>query len=290
MKHLNFLLLFALMASTVQAQTGISGFSKPEGDVSISFSMTNENYDEVFLVPSEIQGVPVFNEVTTMSYNLYAEFGISDRFTLSVNMPYIISEGEATQATLDENGFSNQRDGFQDLSLNFKYLIKSFELGSSKLNLLANLGYETPMSKYDVDEGLQSIIAIGNRSNRINGIGLAHFKMNNGLFATGQLGYSVRSNDVPDAILSQFKIGYAGSKFYGDVFIGAQKSQSGVDILGEGFQGFFPETRVSYTRIGLNLYAPIYKEFGISAGAAQVVDGRNIGKSTGAYGGLIYSF
>ena len=146
------------------------------------------------------------------------------------------------------------------------------------------------MSKYEIDEGLQSIIAIGNRSNRINGVGLAHFKMNNGIFATGQLGYSVRTNDVPDAILSQLKIGYAGSKFYGDVYVGAQKSTSGVDILGEGFQGFFPATRVSYTKIGLNLYAPIYKDIGISAGASQIVDGRNIGKASAFFGGLNYSF
>lgn len=290
MKNLKTLLVFALIVATTQAQTGISGFSKSDGDVTVSLSMSNESYDEVFLVPAEIDGVPVFNDVTINSYNLYAEFGISDRFTLSVNMPYIVSEGNATNATLEENGFSNQRDGFQDLSLNFKYLIKSFDFENSKLNLLGNLGYETPMSKYEVDEGLQSIIAIGNRSNRINGIGIAHFKMNNGIFATGQLGYSVRTNDVPNAVLSQLKIGYAGSNFYGDLYLGAQKSTSGVDILGEGFQGFFPATRVSYTKIGLNLYAPVYKEIGISAGASQIVDGRNIGKATAVFGGLIYSF
>jgi len=290
MKNLKTVLLLAFITVTAQAQTGISGFSKSEGDVTISLSSSNETYDEVLLAPAEIDGVPVFNDVTITSYNLYAEFGITDRFTVSVNMPYIISEGNATDAILQENGFSNKREGFQDLSLNFKYLVKSFDFSNSKLNFLANLGYETPMSKYEVDEGLQSILAIGNRSNRINGIGVAHFKMNNGIFATGQLGYSGRTNDVPNAILSQLKIGYAASKFYGDLYIGSQKSTSGVDILGEGFQGFFPATRVSYTKIGLNLYAPIYKGIGISAGASQIIDGRNVGKATAVFGGLNYSF
>ncbi len=283
-------MLFALMSVTVYAQTGVSGFMKPKGEKSISLSMTNESYDEVFLVPAEIDGVPVFNDVTTTSYNLYAEYGITDRFTISINLPYIRSEGNATEATLQENGFSNERDGLQDISYNMKYLVKSIEMSNSKIDLIANLGFETPLSSYDVDEGLQSIIAIGNQSTRLNGVGIAQFKMNNGIFATGQLGYSFRSDDVPNAILSQFKLGYAGSNFYGDVFLGAQKSTSGVDILGEGFQGFFPATRVSYTQIGANFYVPVYNGFGLSAGGASIIDGRNIGKANAFYGGLNYSF
>jgi hypothetical protein len=56
------------------------------------------------------------------------------------------------------------------------------------------------------------------------------------------------------------KLGYAASKFYGDAYVANQTSTSGVDILGEGFQGFFPAT-VNYTKIGLNLYTPLYKDF-----------------------------
>jgi hypothetical protein len=278
------------MSSAAFSQTGVSGFMKPAKEGVVSFSSSSESYDKVLLVPSEIDGVPVFNEVSINSYNLYGEYGLSDRFTISINIPYIQSEGEATSAILAENGFENKRDGLQDLSLNLKYLIKEFNFSGSSLSLMGNLGLETPLSSYEVDEGLQSIIAIGNQSTRVNTVGIATFKLNNGVFATGQLGYSLRSEDVPDAILSQLKIGYAAEKFYGDVFIGAQKSTSGVDILGEGFQGFFPATEVSYTRIGVNLFAPIYKDFGASGGFSQIVDGRNIGTATGFYLGLNYSF
>jgi hypothetical protein len=278
------------MSSAAFSQTGVSGFMKPAKEGVVSFSSSSESYDKVLLVPSEIDGVPVFNEVSINSYNLYGEYGLSDRFTISINIPYIQSEGEATSATLAENGFENKRDGLQDLSLNLKYLIKEFNFSGSSLSLMGNLGLETPLSSYEVDEGLQSILAIGNQSTRVNTVGIATFKLNNGVFATGQLGYSLRSEDVPDAILSQLKIGYAAEKFYGDVFIGAQKSTSGVDILGEGFQGFFPATEVSYTRIGVNLFALIYKDFGASGGFSQIVDGRNIGTATGFYLGLNYSF
>jgi len=290
MKHLNLFLLACLMSSAAFSQTGVSGFMKPAKEGVVSFSSSSESYDKVLLVPSEIDGVPVFNEISINSYNIYGEYGLSDRFTISINIPYIQSEGEATSATLAENGFENKRDGLQDLSLNLKYLIKEFNFSGSSLSLMGNLGLETPLSSYEVDEGLQSILAIGNQSTRVNTVGIATFKLNNGVFATGQLGYSLRSEDVPDAILSQLKIGYAAEKFYGHVFIGAQKSTSGVDILGEGFQGFFPATEVSYTRIGVNLFAPIYKDFGASGGFSQIVDGRNIGTATGFYLGLNYSF
>lgn len=290
MNNLKTLLLLALISVTAHAQTDVSGFMKPKGETSISLSTSNERYDKVLLVPTEIDGVPVFNDVTVTSYNLYAEYGITDLFTVSVNLPFIQSEGNATSAILQETGFSNKRNGLQDLSLNLKYLAKSLDLKNATLDFIANVGFETPLSNYNVDEGLQSIIAIGNQSTRVNGVGIAHYKMNNGIFATGQLGYSLRSDEVPDAILSQLKVGYAATKFYGDLFIGSQKSTSGVDILGEGFQGFFPATRVSYTQLGINLYVPVYETFGVSAGGATIIDGRNVGKATGFYAGLNYSF
>jgi hypothetical protein len=59
------------------------------------------------------------------------------------------------------------------------------------------------------------------------------------------------------------KLGYAASKFYGDAYVANQTSTSGVDILGEGFQ-VFPATKVNYTKIGLNLYTPLYKDFGLA--------------------------
>lgn len=289
MKHLKLILLFCFTSTLVTAQTGVSGFMQSKGEGNLALSFSAENYDNVLLVPSEINGVPVFNEVSINSYNLFAEIGISDRLTFSANIPYIISEGDATAATLAETGFENERSGLQDLSLNFKFLVKSLKFEKSSLNFMANLGFETPLSSYEANEGLQSIIAIGNRSTRVNSIALATYKLDSGWFATGQLGYSVRSNDVPDAVLSQLKIGYAAAKYYGDVYIGSQKSTTGVDILGEGFEGFFPATQVSYTKIGVNLYAPVYKSLGASGGFSQITDGRNIGKASAYYLGLIYS-
>jgi hypothetical protein len=283
--------LMLLVTGFALAQSPVSGFMKKKGEGSVVLTQFRESYDRVFLVPTEVDGVPVFNEVTISSTSLYGEFGISDRFNVIVNLPYIKSEGNASEAVLQNNGFENERSGIQDIKIYGKYSFLSKAVGTNQLDILGSVGIETPLGNYSADEGLQSIIAIGNESTRFTGFGIAQFMTDFGLFATGQLGYSLRSNQVPNAVLSELKLGYAGSAFYLDAFISNQlSSKDGVDILGEGFTGFFPATRVNFTRIGLNGYVPVAKFAGIVGGVNSYIAGRNVGKSTGYYAGLAFSF
>jgi hypothetical protein len=281
-----------LMSSVLlSAQSPVSGFMKGAGEGAVVISYSQESYDKVFLVPMEVDGVPVFNDVTISSISLYAEVGITDRLNLVLNLPYIEAEGNASEATLANNGFENKRSGIQDVKIYAKYNFYTLMAGTSTIDLIGAIGLETPLGNYRADEGLQSIIAIGNESSSFNMLGIATFKTEMGLFTTGQLGYSFRGNSSPHALISELKLGYAGSNFYVDAFVANQLSEKdGVDILGEGFVGFFPEVRVNFTRVGLNAYVPVSGGFGIAAGANTYVAGRNIGKSTGFYGGLVYLF
>lgn len=289
---LNFITSLCLFfPAIILAQSPVSGFMKNKGEGAAVVSYSYEKYDKVFLVPSELDGVPIFNEISTSSLSFYGEYGISDNFDVVVNVPYIKAEGDASQQVLDNNGFENERKGVQDLKVFGKYRFKSFAFEKSSLDLIGALGIQTPLGDYKVNDGLQSIIAIGNQSTSVSAIAIAMFKTNAGLFTSGQLGYSVRGNDVPNALLSELKIGYAASKFYVDAFIANQLSdKEGTDILQEGFTGFFPETRVNSTRIGLNAYVPVYNGIGLTGGVNSYIAGRNLGKATGFYGGLAYSF
>ncbi|RXG20002.1 hypothetical protein DSM02_2847 [Leeuwenhoekiella polynyae] len=273
------------------AQSPVSGFMKTKGDGSITASFSSEKYDEVFLVPQKVDGVPVFNEVKTTSYSLYAEYGISDNFNLVFNLPYIKSEGQAIPETLENTGYENERKGLQDVSIYGKYRFASKATPNGMIDFIAAAGIETPLGDYRVDEALQSIIAIGNRSTDITGLAIASYKHNNGIFITGQIGYSLRSNSVPNALLSEVKLGYAASKFYLEGYVANQLSDdSGVDILGEGFNGFFPATRVNYTRLGFNAYVPVCKSVGLSGGYSNYIEGRNLGDADGFNWGVTYSF
>lgn len=280
-----------LLPGLSSAQSPVSGFMKKAGEGSAVISYSTESYDKVFLVPQEVDGVPVFNDVTINSISLFAEYGISDKLSLTMSVPYIEAEGNATQATLDNNGFVNNRSGIQDLKIFAKYHLHTFKMGESTLDFIGSVGFQTPLGSYTADEGLQSIIAIGNESSSFTGLGIAMFRTNFGLFASGQAGYSFRGNSAPHALISELKLGYAGSKFYVDAFVANQLSEKdGVDILGEGFTGFFPATRVNYTRVGISAYAPLVEGIGLTAGANSYVAGRNLGKSTGFFGGVVYSF
>lgn len=274
----------------VQAQSPLSGFMNGKGNGAVALSYSAEKYDNVFLVPNDANGVPVFNDVKVNSASLYASYGISDRFDAVVSLPHIQTEGNASQSVLNELGYENTRSGIQDLSVFLKYNPYNCNIGTASLHFMLGAGLKTPIGDYKVDEGLQSILAIGNRATSFNGLAIAQVRFNDGLFFTTQAGYSIRNGEVPNALVGEIKAGYAGQHIYVDTWFAGQVSDGGVDILGEGFEGFFPATDVSFNRIGVNVYVPIAAGFGVSGGVSKYLNGRNVGESTGFSGAIVYSF
>ena len=290
MKNKLFLSLAVLLPVMAIAQSPVSGFMKKKGEGSVVLSYASEKYDKVFLVPKEIDGVPVFNEVQITSQSLYAEYGVTDNFNVVVNLPYITAMGSASQEVLTNLNFENKRAGLQDIKIYGKYNFHSYVSGNNQIDFIGVLGVEKPMG-YKADEGLQSILAIGDNATKLNVSGILMFKNKSGVFASGQIGNTFKNNKVPNALTSELKLGYAASKFYIDGFFATQlNSSAGVDILQPGFDGFFPATKVNFTRVGVNAFYPATKHIGITAGANSYLSGRNIGKSTGFYGGLVFSF
>ncbi len=278
------------MAATamVLAQSIVNGFFSGQGRGAVAISYSAEHYDNVFLVPNNAKGVPIFREVNVSSLSLFATYGITGRLEATMSLPYITARGQADPAVLEALGFENERKGLQDLSLAFKYRVHRLNVGSGMLDAGASLGLRTPIGNYRVDEGLQSILAIGNRTTALTGLVLLHWQGMQGLFLTAQGGYSLRSAEVPNAWVGEVKAGYAHRAFYVDVWYAGQRSIGGVNILGEGFVGFFPATDVTFTRAGLSAFVPVVGGFGLTAGANKYLAGRNVGESTGFYGGVVY--
>ena len=292
MKLKNILLASVVVSSATIgfAQSPVSGFMSAKGKGAIAISYSAEKYNEVYLVPAKVDAVPVFNEVANTSVNIYATYGITDKLEAVVSLPYIESKGKGEAAFLAANGFDNKRSGVQDISAFIKYKVFSNRMKESTFDFLLSAGVQTPVGSYNADEGLQSIIAIGNKSTKGMGLAIAQIKLDKGLFLTGQIGYRIATNQVPNAIVSEIKAGYAASKIYLDVYAAFQNSSKGTDILQPGFTGFFPSTQVNYSRVGGNIYKPIYKGFGVNLGFNAYVAGRNLGKSTGYSGSLVYNY
>lgn len=268
------------------SQSPLSGFMQGKKGGGITFSTTHEHYKGAFFFPEQIDEIPVFKEVTVNSFNIYGIYGVSDKLDFLVNIPFIQTSGAADQGVLDGLGYSNTQGGAQDIAAYAKYQFAK----KGKVAFQVGAGFTTPLSDYSVEPSMQSIISIGNQATTFNGILLAHFKDERGFFITAQAGYSARTTAVPDAILSELKIGLATSRFYIAGQVGNQTSTSGVDILRPGFTNFFPATKVNYTKVGGTIYAPIDENIALSIGGGGVVDGRNVGKSYYGSAGFTYNF
>ena len=282
--------LLMLIPAAIFAQSPVSGFMKKKGEVSLVVSQSSEKYDRVYFVPTINEGVPIFNDVKISSQSLYLDYGVTNNFNVVVNVPYITATGNASESSLKDSGFENKRAGLQDLKIYTKYNFLSYVSGKNQIDIIGVLGAEFPMG-YKANEGLQSIIAIGDEAKKLNISGIVMFKNESGFFASGQIGNTFKNNQVPNALTSEWKLGFAAKRFYIDGFFATQlNSSTGVDILQPGFTGFFPATKVNYTRIGLNAYVPFGKHFGITGGANKYISGRNLGIATGFYGGLVLNF
>ena len=290
-------LLFAGSVNSLRAQSLVSGFMAGKGHGSVVLSGTTERYESVYLAPDKIDGVPIFQEVRVNSLNLYATYGLSDKIDAIVSLPYIQSKGKAPGTVINDlnalystQGYANIRQGLQDITALLKFKSYSVELGSSVLDLLGVVSVSTPLSDYQTNTGYGYIIAIGNRATKYSASGVAHLKTSTGIFATAQVGYSLRTGLVPNALVGEAKLGYAGPKTYLEGSASFQESNGGTDISEAGFNGFFPSTRVNFIRIGASAYRPIANGFGLTLGASTYVAGRNIGKATGFSAGVTYNF
>ncbi|TGE09668.1 hypothetical protein [Hymenobacter fodinae] len=283
--------LLLASGTTVSAQSLVSGFMSGKHHGSVAVSTTAENYKQVYLVPEKVNMVPLYRQIFVTSVNLYASYGLTDKIDAVVSLPYIKSEGRADAQVVQDLGFQNSRQDFQDLTGVLKFKSYSGTVGNYIVDLLGVVAVSTPISNYQSNTGLDYIIAIGNRATKVTTLGVMHVKTASGVFATGQAGYSLRSGLVPNAFLAETKVGFAGTKIYAEALASFQKSdESGTDILQPGFNGNFTATRVDFVRVGVNLFRPLTKGLGASVGVSSYVAGRNVGQSTGISGGLSYNF
>ncbi|MFC4095168.1 transporter family protein [Euzebyella saccharophila] len=298
----NFLLGFvpiiamALLAPSLNAQGLIDGFYSPKGDMSITASYTGTSYDEFYVGEEKTGPVPAHEKITQNILGLYAKYGLSDSFTLIVNALYISAKGEGAPDPISGN---TEESGFQDFSIAAKYRPFSTSFAGGRLDGITALGFDIPIGYKS-----NSILAIGNGAFKTNLHLGGHLFLNQGFFTTVVLGYSLRGKtnddfnvnngedyDVPNAFLGSLKLGYASAKFYGEAWLDHQSTSSdGVDIMGPGFAGNFPETKVDYTRFGVSAYVPVVSGLGLSAGYGTVVNGRNIGDTNFFNVGVTYSF
>lgn len=274
------------------AQGLADGFFNKKGEANIALSYTFATFDKFYLGNTEVDGVPAHNSIDQTIINAYVNYGISDKLAIMASVPYIKAEGFGVADPV--NG-STEESGIQDISVLVKYsaFVRSTDHGT--VTGIVGLG-----GSYAFDYEPNGILSIGNGAPAFDAkLGL-HYKNNSGFFGTAFVGYTLRGEadnnfnvgdgsafDVPNSLNTQIKFGYTNKILYLDAWFDAQTTNGSIDIAGPGFFGNFPETKVEYSRVGLDVYVPITKAIGISGGAGTVVGGRNVGKGTFYTGGLV---
>ena len=270
-------LISLFVSSTAFSQPIVDGFTKGKGNGSLVLSYSWEQYDEFYFADTKMDAPPPWGgQITTQSISLYGILGLTDNIDIILNVPYITAQGDGVDTVDQDVG------GLQDASLFIKWRPISVETGGGNLSFVGALGLATPLSDYEADQ----VLSIGNQSTRADLRLITQFMSNSGLFGELQAGYSLRSNDVPNATLLSAKIGYAADKFYVDIWSDTQISSDAPDI-GEAP---FSETQVNYTQIGASVFVPVASSVGVSVGFGQFISGRNVGLSTRISGGIVYSF
>ncbi len=282
--------LFSLQAS---AQILTSGFYPDQGKLTVAASYTSKQSDSFWAGDIKQPGNPEgLGEISSDIFNIYAEYGITDKISVDVNIPYIknTSGSGVNDPVLDDNEIS----GVQDLNIfaKFKIFEKSGD-GFGRFNLGFATGVGFPVSDY---EG-EGVLSIGNEATTYNFDFIAQYELPMNLFIEIQGGSSVRQSqefDIPAALSYGFKLGYFHKYFYVHSEIDFQDSIGGLDIgtpefAAKGRAAILPETEVEYSSLSFSAYVPIYQDnFGISASYRTTLDGRNFSDESSFSFGIVY--
>ena len=286
------LLFFAITTPIAYSQNAVSGFFNKKGQIELAANLTYKSGKELFAGKEKIAIVPAeFEAINTQIVNIFANYSVKDWLTITANIPYIYVYNKNNIPDPVNNEATQQ--GFQDIELytNFRLVFKKYNSGYFTTS--AGLSCTTPLSSYKE----QGVISLGNGATTINPFFILQYKFKKGLFFETFYSHSFKKSryefNVPDADLYNLKIGYARQKFYGDVRLTIQNSVGGTDIFSDEFwaQGglaSFPNNKVDFTNLSVNLYYPITNKIGISTFLTQTLVGRNVRKEKGFSLGLVY--
>ncbi|OCK44213.1 hypothetical protein BA195_05895 [Tenacibaculum soleae] len=294
-KKLIALSVFAITTvySTVNAQGLLDGFTSKKGDLSLTTSFSTSKYDSFYVANVKKDEVPVHGEINQNIISLYAKYGITDRLSVVINVPFISSDN--TTGAVDPVNGKNSISELQDISIALKLNAHKINFEKANLNIITGFTAVIPTG-YEPN----GILSLGSGAFGFDVTAGLHLNTDSGFFSTLFASYNLRGDannnltpgkdfGVPNAFVTTGKIGYASSFIYVEAWADIFNSEEGVDIGSSDFAGNFPETNVDYKRVGITVYKNIIPKLGVSLGFGKVIDGRNIGEATTFSAGLTYN-
>ncbi len=235
--------------------------------------------------------------VTTQQAAFMTAYGITGRLNVIASLPYVTTK--ASQGVLQG------QSGSQDLSVGIKYNALSTPLTSAgTLHVIGIAAVSVPTTDYTADFYPMSI---GSRSKRATGRALLSFQGHKGVYVNASGSYTRRgnvtldrpayytdgqlflSNEVrmPDVRDMMLTVGYQRRGLVVPVTLTQQRTLGGGDIRRQDMP--FVSNRMNFTRLDARVQYTLPKLPGVvlHAGGSRILDGRNVGQSTGAMVGLL---
>lgn len=233
--------------------------------------------------------------ITTNEFSVMGNYGIKNNLNILFSAPYV-----STKASM---GVLHPASGIQDFSAWVKWMPieKSLKKGTFSLYLLG--GASVPMTDYIVD---YLPLSIGLKSSTVSGRLILDYQLGK-FFITGSETYTVRGNTklernsyyttslyltnevaMPDLNTVSIRTGFRSSWLIAEAILTDMKTLGGFDITKNNIP--FPSNRMDATTIAANIKYEIQKVSGLAlvGGVCHVIAGRNVGQSTGFYGGFFY--
>lgn len=233
--------------------------------------------------------------ISTNTLSIMGNYGVKDNLNILFSAPFV-----STKASM---GVLHPASGIQDFSAWVKWMPieKSLKKGTFSLYLLG--GASVPMTDYIVD---YLPLSIGLKSSTVSGRLMLDYQLGN-FFITGSETYTIRGNTklernsyyttslfltnevaMPNVNTVSLRTGFRSSWLIAEAILTDMKTLGGFDITKNNMP--FPSNRMNATSIAANIKYEIPKVSGLAlvAGASHVIAGRNVGQSTGFYGGFFY--
>lgn len=115
--RLKYLFITAVIMASLQGKSYAGGFPvRPHSlllSPSVNYFFANKGWDSLRRLSPFASG----GQFKSVSYSLYAEYGISKRFTAVASLPYVMNVYK------DSTGYNSQTNGFTDLELGIRYYL-----------------------------------------------------------------------------------------------------------------------------------------------------------------------
>jgi hypothetical protein len=290
--------LLALLCPSLHAQTIDDGIMLAKRTLCAGALYGHDSWDHYWEGTLERVNGNI-GTVTTQSVTMAANYGVTNRLDLIINVPYIWTNAS--------EGVLHGQAGFQDLALAAKFKFISIPVSHfGAVRAIAVLSGTLPMTDYTPD--LQPL-SLGTNSKTISGRMTLNYLGNRGLYLNGTAAYTFRANvtldrpyyytngqlyfsnqvAMPNLFNYGVSVGYRKNdlSLLGDFSV--QQARGGGDIRPQDTP--FVSNRTNYSHAGATIKVPVPKLKHLQYWFiySNTFQGRNVGQSNTFTTGLMYT-